>query len=254
MHKFFAKTLFLGKKVYFLPECHSTNESVVDYHHQSGMKEGVVLWTDHQTAGRGQRGNGWQADPGKNLLASISLVPRWLAIQDQYLLNVFSALAIRECLQQYTDYPVMIKWPNDIYIKERKITGILVETSISSSHLELVILGFGVNVNQADFLLPRVTSLKLLGQDDVDREELLEDMILSIEKWYLKLKSSSVEELLKAYHLHLLGKDEKRTYQTYKTFEGINRGIDSRGRLLIERVGENNEIIAYDIKEITLRL
>ena len=259
MHKFFAKTWFLGKKVIFLPECHSTNDYLSNLLRSSKIPDGTIVWTDYQSSGKGQRGNQWQSVKGENILASIIIRLPWLSIKDQFLLPFSIGLAIRDCLQQYVDIPVKVKWPNDIYLSNRKICGILCETSLSGSSIEHAVVGFGININQMKMDHPFATSLKLITDREYNREKVLEEVIVSLEKWLLILKSSTgKEKILEAYHSNLYGINEIKTFQADGQFDGIIKGVDDRGDLCIFFVNYfkhpelNQTIKSFGLKEISM--
>ena len=140
MHKFFAKTLFLGKKVVFLPQCHSTNDHLAQLARDSKEPEGLTLYADQQSDGKGQRGNVWVSEPGKNILLSILLRPKFLLLQKQHYLNLITGLALIDVLNQEAS-DVVLKWPNDVYVGEKKIAGILIENNSRGNAIESSIIG-----------------------------------------------------------------------------------------------------------------
>ena len=127
MYKIPAKTLFMGQKLIYVPECHSTNSSLSDLINHADLPEGLVLITDNQTKGRGQRGNNWDSLPGENLTFSILLKPKFLATRDQFQLNMAIAIGIADGVRQLMSQQVSLKWPNDIMIDGKKVGGILIE-------------------------------------------------------------------------------------------------------------------------------
>lgn len=134
---------------------------------------GLVVATREQTVGRGQRGNSWEAEPGKNLTFSILLRPDQLIARQQFAVSEAVAVAIARVLQQYiTDRPVEVKWANDIYVGNQKICGILIENSLMGNRIAYSIAGIGINVNQQIFTsdAPNPVSLfQLIGQEtDLD--------------------------------------------------------------------------------------
>jgi len=128
----------------------------------------VAVHADYQTAGRGQRGNKWQSAAGLNLLGSIRHHPTFLRPEQQFVLSQLIALAIVEELSSLLPSAaddLRIKWPNDIYWRDRKLCGILIEYQLSATAIEQAIIGFGVNVNQTDFgEAPGDTTLRLPSQ------------------------------------------------------------------------------------------
>ena len=249
MHKIFAKPLFLGKKVVFLPQCHSTNDELVNMTKKSDELEGLVVYTDNQTDGRGQRGNIWFAEPGKNILMSLLLKPTFLAISDQFYLNLIAGLAIVDTLRNYTNAEVQLKWPNDVYLDRKKVCGILIESNLRGSTLESSVLGVGLNLNQKGFNLPNATSLTLETGLAYDKLEVLEEMLHKLEAWYLKLRGGNKTEILEAYHKLLMWKDEKHEFKANSTyFFGTIQGIDSIGKLIVTDVKGVNK--TFSLKEI----
>ena len=120
MYKSLAKTLFVGKNLIFLTTCHSTNEEAADRVRKGRQVEGTIIITDNQTRGRGQQSNRWWSEPGKNLTFSLILHPKELLVEEQFLLNTVTSLAITDVLDLL--FPgAVVKWPNDIYVKDEKL-------------------------------------------------------------------------------------------------------------------------------------
>lgn len=137
-----------------LDECVSTNSALAAM--AGECDHGTVLSTRCQTAGRGQRGNSWEAAPGENITMSLLLRPKGLHPARQFVISEAVSLAIVKVLHSYLPCrcgeSVSIKWPNDIYYGDRKICGILIENSITSTGINHSIVGIGINVNQERFL------------------------------------------------------------------------------------------------------
>ena len=138
-----------GIKLIHTAETDSTNRLLRDYAGEEGRLL-TVLTADYQTAGRGQGRNTWESEPGKNLLASIRLHPRGLAAARQYALTEAGALAVRDTVAAYVG-GASVKWPNDVYAGDRKISGTLSECDISGTAIKTCTLGIGLNVNQRVF-------------------------------------------------------------------------------------------------------
>ena len=136
-------------KILKLTETTSTND-VLLAHPAPSPKEMVVAVAEYQTAGRGQAGNSWESERGKNLLFSILTCPQNIAVTDQYVLSMAGALALKAALDRYTDH-ITLKWPNDIYWRDRKISGTLIETTVKGKRIERCVYGIGLNVNQHEF-------------------------------------------------------------------------------------------------------
>ena len=216
---------------------------------ESNEAEGFVVYADHQEKGRGQRGNVWVDEPGKNVLMSILLKPIFLNPSSQYLLNLIMGLsALDELKDILPDHSCMLKWPNDIYVDEKKLGGILIESNLKGSKLEYCVLGLGLNINQSGFNLVNATSLFIESGNQADRLDVMEKVLLNLEKWYLKLKSGETQIILDAYHENLLWKDEVHQFRiNERVVEGIIKGIDKQGKL---RLYLDSKEQFFDIKEI----
>ena len=167
-----------GKPYRYEPECESTQLLLTG----SGLAEGAVAATDHQTGGRGRFGRAWEAPPGTSVLASVMLHPP----AERHLpeLSLVAALAACETVEGATGLTAQIKWPNDVMLNRRKVAGVLSELSGGA-----VIVGIGVNVNQARDELPTETrtppgSLRMLTGREHDRAQLLGSLLYRLERIY----------------------------------------------------------------------
>ena len=156
---------------YYTASTASTNTFLHEMMRQDKLPEGFLLYTDFQTAGKGQPGNTWESENGKNLLFSMLLYPHSIKVYEQFILSEITGLAIRKVLEKYTD-DICIKWPNDIYWKDKKIAGILIENSLFRDRIDTCIIGIGLNVNQEVFIsnAPNPVSLRQITGNDVNRE------------------------------------------------------------------------------------
>jgi BirA family biotin operon repressor/biotin-[acetyl-CoA-carboxylase] ligase len=249
LYKIPAKTLFIGKNLVFVPECHSTNSlaSELTLSNPAAL-DGSVVITEHQTAGRGQRGNTWEAAAGENLTFSVILKPTWLAIKDQFYLNIFTSLAIHDMLSDKLNATLSIKWPNDILVEGKKLCGILIENQIQGGQVSRTIIGIGLNVNQSEFSAAGATSMKRNSGKVYDRQEVLEQLLAHLERRYLQLRSRHEAMLLEEYLRQLYWRNERHVFQSNGLrFEGTISEIDEIGRLIIE-TGEERRV--FDVKEV----
>lgn len=208
-----------------------------------------MIITAHQTAGRGQRGNTWEAAPGENLTFSVVLTPTFLRVSDQFQLNIITALAIRDALQAYTTQAVRIKWPNDILVGDRKICGILIENQLQGQRFQHVVAGIGLNVNQLRFSLPTATSLALVTGQTYDLPRVWEDILQHLETRYLQLRQGAAGALRADYLRHLYGMGEVRAFEAAgKPFDGTITGIDDAGRLCVQTT---HGLRTFGLKEIS---
>lgn len=231
MYKIPANTLFIGQTLVFMPECHSTNDEVARLSNEK--PEGFVVITNSQTKGRGQRGNAWVTEPGKNLTFTILLKPGFLQANEQFVLTQAIALGITDFLQQHVKGIIKIKWPNDILINQKKICGILIENALRGTSIQHSTVGIGLNVNQEHFTIPHATSMIQLANHPFELAEVFNSLLEKIEARYLQLRSdrSNIERdyLQKLYWLH-----ESHSFKSgEKQFKGVITGIDAVGRIKI---------------------
>lgn len=142
------------------------------------LNHGDVYVTDCQSAGRGQRGNSWEAEPGLNLTFSILLRPRTVVASQAFAVSMLTAMSIADVIEAHIGKPVSIKWPNDIYVGDRKICGILIENTFTGINVERSIVGTGINVNQQQFVsdAPNPVSMVSLTGREYDLETLLAEV------------------------------------------------------------------------------
>lgn len=186
-------------------------DSTSNYLHQLGNSEPLEEFTtvvaDFQTSGKGQRGNSWEAEAGKNLLFSFVVYPEFLEVKIQFMLSKAIAIAILKTLGQYAG-GFSIKWPNDIYWFNKKICGILIENDLQGSSIRKSIIGIGINVNQEVFYssAPNPVSLKNITGIRHDIPSLLRRIIDNFSGYYHILQQGNREEINKLYHQSLYQK------------------------------------------------
>ena len=245
-------TLFVGQNLIKLLAVDSTNTFLKDLVSKSEpVPEGTVIMADHQFAGRGQQENKWVAEPGKNLTISILLKPKFLALNQQFLLNMVISIAINNVLTKLVGTGITVKWPNDIYYLDKKLGGILIENTIVGNAIKTAVIGIGLNVNQPYFdeeLSIKAISLHQILQEDVNLTELLSEICSRIESLYLQLKAGNHTFLRTAY-VNALYKINKPSMYRHngEVFEGTIKGISDLGLLNVERDGILNH---FNFKEI----
>lgn len=248
MYKILANTLFLGKDIINLPECHSTNEIAMIKIKSKEAAEGTIITTEHQTRGKGQRGNTWESQAGLNLTFSLVLSPKFLNPIDQFDLNIIVSKAIHEVLSQYA-YGLKIKWPNDIvHESDGKLGGILIENIIGQKGIEFSVVGIGLNINQVQFRFSTATSLANLSGSEVDKWEIFKLLIQKLESNYFELKKGNLKKLKDYYLQNLFRFGELAPFFDKKEFEGKIIHVDDDGRLVIEK--EDGELNFYSFKEV----
>lgn len=206
-------------------------------------REGDIVIAERQTAGRGQRGHTWESAEGQNLTFSLILEPRFLPINEQFLLSEVLALGLVDTLAEYK-IEARIKWTNDIYVGDKKIVGMLVENSLTGGCLARTIAGIGLNINQTEFdpSLPNPTSMSLVAGRKFDREEVLTRLHHNIMSLYESLCCGEKEMLQSRYRstMYRLGKKHPYTLADGTIFEGTIRGVQPSGELQIEHSSDGS--------------
>ncbi|MBX0334814.1 biotin--[acetyl-CoA-carboxylase] ligase [Pontibacter sp. HSC-14F20] len=232
-------TLFMGQQLFFLPVCKSTNSEAQQLLLKNEATEGCVVLTDEQTQGRGQRGNTWEAAPGKNITLSVILSPVFLAVRHQFHLNMAISLAVLDLLREQGLEQARVKWPNDLYFEDRKLGGILMENTVTSQSIQHSIVGIGLNVNQLHFGIGTATSLAAEVGTQLDVKRLVNRLLELLEKRYLELRSGKIDKLKYEYLQALFRYQEEHGYQIgLETVQGRIMGVDEDGRLALEIEGE----------------
>lgn len=201
--------------LFFSPETSSTNILLWQKLHEEKLPEGFVVYTDFQTAGKGQVGNSWESAAGENILFSLLLYPQHIAIEEHFLISQITSIGIKKMLDNYIS-DVTIKWPNDIYWKEKKLAGILVETSLQNRIIKSAVIGVGLNVNQKKFLsdAPNPVSLfQILGKK-LDRQPLMNSIVQNLLDIYYhwdnnKIRSCYQQFLYRKEGYHLFEADKE---------------------------------------------
>ena len=201
----------------------------------------VVVTTDYQTAGRGQGDNHWDSEKGKNLLFSLKISPTGILVKRQFLLSMVGALAVKGALDKYTD-GITLKWPNDIYWHDKKISGTLIQTTIAGKNLQDCIFGVGLNLNQREFdeNAPKAVSLFQIIGKEVPRHTMLDDILLQFEAFYNQLIADGETGIIKAYHNALYRKDGVYDYED----------ADGQFKAEIVEVKRNGHIVLRDTEGI----
>lgn len=249
MYKIFVTIEFVGKTLFYLPKCHSTNDIAADLLKQGLIDHGAIVITNHQIAGRGQRENTWESTKGKNLTFSTMLKPESIQVENHFYLNLITSLAITDVLLEIED-GFRIKWPNDIYYKHQKIGGILIENSVLSGKIISTIIGIGLNINQDKFSenINAISLFNIVGKE-FNLNNIFNKLIQRLDQRWLDLINKKFEQLKLNYHNRLFWMGENHQFRDHKgIFSGIIDGIDRSGKLIIrnqdgQRIYDNQEIV-----------
>lgn len=229
--------MFIGRRQYFLDQVDSTNSYAAKLIAKSEPSEGTAVLSYNQISGRGQPvskngilvRNVWHMAAGLNIASSIILRPHFLKVSKQFLLSMAVSNAIQKLLTTINLKEVSIKWPNDIYVGDRKIAGILIENSIQSDRINTAIVGIGINVNEVDFpeQLPNPTSVKIELERDWSLEDFVKEIYSYLEVEYLKLKQGKDAEIKHYYQQHMYRYQEEHFFiiegeKRLATIMGVN--------------------------------
>lgn len=211
----------------------------------------TVVSTAYQTSGRGQRENIWESENGKNLLFSLILRPTLLKATEAFAISRIASVAIVKFLREYIS-DVSIKWPNDIYWRDKKICGILIENSIMGDCLDTSIVGVGLNINQKEFSqnLPNPVSLTNIMGKEFLLDNMLAEVVASIEREFVRYFENGAKETDSTYHQLIYRLNTKALYKVAEgTVEAEIQGVCSDGRLILKHSDGNLRYYAF--KEVT---
>jgi BirA family biotin operon repressor/biotin-[acetyl-CoA-carboxylase] ligase len=247
------ETLFIGRQRIEPQEVSSTNSMALDLLKTGTLNEGAVVITKNQTAGRGQRGNSWESEPGKNLSLSFVLKPVFLPLASQFDLTRVVSLAVAALVGNQLKaetLPIKIKWPNDIYVGDRKIAGILIENTVRENQITATVAGIGLNINQTQFSEGlNACSLTGLTGKNYDIEACFEMLCSELEVRYMQLKNGKQEKLRSDYHKLLYRLHENQKYSSVgRPFQAKVIGVSEKGFLQLQL--EDGSKKEFDLKEL----
>lgn len=269
MNELKCNTQYIGRQYVWLEKTDSTNNmlkrlisdnTTVEEQYAYGNlvecepKDGMMIIADHQEAGKGRTGRSWESPAGTSLAISVLLRPQ-ISDDSISMVTLIAALAVSEAVRKVCDIVPDIKWPNDIVINGRKVCGILTELDITDG-VKSLIVGVGINVNQNLFpeeIADKATSIMNEAGRLIDREELMQHFAEALEYYYEKfLKTGDMSGLLDEYNGKLINMNrEVKVLDPSENIEGIARGIDSMGKLLVET--EDGEIHHIYAGEVSVR-
>ena len=236
----------------YISETPSTNALLKSYIQDKKLKDFTVLYTDHQTQGRGQMGSSWSSAKGKNIACSVYKEFNGISISDQFIISMLVSLALIDVLEELKVPKLKVKWPNDLYSSNKKIAGVLIETTMSGTKLSSAVIGIGLNLNQKEFEgLPHASSVLNLTGKLIDRTYVLQ---LILEKLASRFKMIPVgfQQIKAEYESHLYRKDKVSLFKGEQigTINGIIKGINEKGQLLIDI--DQQGVLKFNLKEVEL--
>lgn len=233
-----------------LPVAEST-QAVAEQLLATQPAEGTVVLAHDQTQGRGQSGNTWHSEPGKNLTFSLLLRPRFLSVRQLFHLNRWASLAVADTLAHWLPADrISVKWPNDVLIGARKVCGMIFNNQVEGAFLRSSIVGIGLNVNQHSFgeEAPRATSLAIELGEEVPLTPVRNQLFEHLEHGYLALKAGNTNALEAHYLQRMHGYQERMRFRIGgEQVEAVIAGVDANGRLVLEQEGR---LQPYDLKQV----
>lgn len=198
--------------------------------------DGAAYFALDQYQGKGQRAKSWSSRPGENIILSVVKDCSGLQLNNQFQLSVAVALACFDFFSAYAGDETRIKWPNDIYWRDRKAGGILIENMVKSDRWDKAIIGMGININQTAFDMTegRPVSLKQITGKAFDPINLSKELCRHLDHWFSMLEKKPFDQLLSAYNEHLYKNHEVVPFKRNNImFQAKVKGVDKNGHLLI---------------------
>ena len=214
------KTKWAGREIFYFDTIDSTNTKAKQLA-EEGHPTGTLVVAEKQEAGRGRRGRGFESPAGVGIFMTLVLKPDF-APDRASMLTLIAALAVSKAISEKTGQEAGIKWPNDIYWKEKKICGMLIENDLMGRNISQSIAGIGININQETFhsFAPNPVSLRQITGKEFDLFEILKNIVLRIQSYYSLLKKGNTESIVCQYEMSLFRK------------EGMHRFKDANGEFL----------------------
>ncbi|MBN1119245.1 MAG: biotin--[acetyl-CoA-carboxylase] ligase [Bacteroidales bacterium] len=240
-------------KIIQINECLSTNSLVKGMKKDGQLENKTAILAGYQTKGRGRGENSWFSDENKNLLCSIYTQTN-IKVKEHFILSIITSLSIIDLLQEIK-IKAKIKWPNDIYIHDKKVAGILIENSLLNDNIKDTVIGIGLNINQQEFPehLPNPTSILLATQKEIEPVAILKRLLEILES-YLNLNHEELHhDIYHTYNAALYRINEWHLFKTNEHFfNGRIHGVKPDGRLLVETDG--GQMHQFDFGEIQFEI
>lgn len=237
-------------RLHYIEETTSTNDEVRTLA-ALGEEHSVACYTAYQTAGRGQKGNSWESERAQNLLCSILLRNVDVMAREQFCISEAVSLAIVDAVRRESGVECRIKWPNDIYVGDKKLCGILIENRLKGSSISECVVGIGLNLNQMEFCsdAPNPVSLRQITGDSYDAEKMLRGIVERMQFW---LECPRIQ-LQEKYHSCLYRRDGFYAYADKEgSFMARIDHVEPYGILILER--EDGQLREYAFKEVSFQI
>ena len=211
----------------------STNNYAMGMVHAGVAQHGTVVFAHHQNKGKGPRGKSWETEPGANLSFSIILQPHFLLPTQMFQLLAVTALSVRQELEKLIGDEAKIKWPNDLYWRDRKTGGILIENVLRGTQWQWAIAGIGINVNQTAFgQLQNPVSIKQITGKETPIKELAQAIHANLLHSVANLENKGFDDFFQLYNRHLYKKGEQvQLKKGPRNFTTTINGVSRQGQL-----------------------
>lgn len=239
--------MIVGTYVRHCEKVSSTNTVAAAMLREKAPAEGTVITASYQESGRGQHGNSWESEPGKNLLMSVILYPVIVSPSDQFIISRMVSLAVYDVVAQHSP-AARIKWPNDIYVGDDKIAGILIENTIMGMTLGSSIAGIGLNVNQEIFRsgAPNPVSLRQVTGHEMDLAVVTVELFHALDRRYATVLRGESATLETEYHNALYRSGEWHHYSDEAgEFEGMIEKVMPDGMLSVRKRDGSCHLYAF---------
>lgn len=231
-----SPTNALGHRFIELLTVDSTNNYAMGLVHAGMAQHGIVVFAQEQTQGKGQRHKQWTSAAYENILMSIIVRPFELSIKEQFLLSMSTAIAIHKFFSSYAGNETKVKWPNDIYWRDRKAGGILIENNIQGKDWKYAVIGVGLNINQVSFQVfkKEAVSLKQITGKQYCTITLARELLAALEEAFKKMIADS-KAVLEQYHNILYKRNETVSLKKGNlVFDAVIKGVNEQGQLIAE--------------------
>ena len=242
----------LNYDIYRFGKIDSTNSYLLELG-DKGFPEGTVAVADEQTSGRGRFARRWEAEPLSSLLFSILLRPVFLNRDEVFILTFSASVAVAEAIEIVTGVKTELKWPNDVLIHGRKACGILLESDFEGEKLNYVVIGIGLNVNQAVFpdeIKTKAVSLSMAAGRSFEREELLSSILLRFKEVYESLKERDFYSIMKRWRDKCLMFGKRIKFSVAgKEIEGVLEEVTDDGAVSVRT---SSGVLKFTAGEMTI--
>jgi BirA family biotin operon repressor/biotin-[acetyl-CoA-carboxylase] ligase len=243
-----SSTFSVGTPFIELQQVKSTNNYAIGLVHAGMAQHGAAVFAHHQTKGKGQRYKQWQSEANKNIALSIIIRPQGFTLSQSFLISMATAVAVYRFFNNYAGEETKIKWPNDIYWRDRKAAGILIENSIQGTEWKWCVVGIGINMNQTSFddIATKATSLKQITGKEFEPVLLAKELCNFLGEAYTELALSE-SSILTAYKNNLFKLNEAVAFKKGpRIFTALVKDVTKNGQLVVQGTIEES----FEVGEI----